>query len=256
MVRERGSPAVIGIPSFRPVALRPRLSTGLPLSLNAKCQIVADRRQGGIVCRGSQVVSRIGDTVICSRLCSARRCPCVPETSGTRQVPCIETVVEVAVGDCEPGARRVNEATVSRIDADVIYAMSADPEEHQIARRELRKCHRMRGALLLRRGAGNDEPDALVHVQHQATAIEAGAVRTAEVVRRADERDREPRNRISRSGARRGRLWRWCAGTTAEGDGRREYDRGERRAQFLRVVQPGSPRNCASYRAVLAHCPG
>jgi hypothetical protein len=31
--RDRGSPAVIGTPSFRPVALRPRLSTGLPLSL-------------------------------------------------------------------------------------------------------------------------------------------------------------------------------------------------------------------------------
>src|SRR5262249_31731250 len=45
VAREGGSPAVIGIPSFRPVALRPRLSTGLPLSLNLKCQIVADRRQ-------------------------------------------------------------------------------------------------------------------------------------------------------------------------------------------------------------------
>jgi len=31
--RDRGSPAVIGTSSFRPVALRPRLSTGLPLSL-------------------------------------------------------------------------------------------------------------------------------------------------------------------------------------------------------------------------------
>ena len=30
---DRGSPAVIGTSSFRPVALRPRLSTGLPFSL-------------------------------------------------------------------------------------------------------------------------------------------------------------------------------------------------------------------------------
>jgi hypothetical protein len=29
---DRGSPAVIGTSSFRPVALRPRLSTGLPFS--------------------------------------------------------------------------------------------------------------------------------------------------------------------------------------------------------------------------------
>src|SRR5215469_9797970 len=154
VVRERGSPAVIGIPSVRPVALRPRLSTGLPLSLNPKCQIVADPRQGGIVCRGSQVVSRIGDTVIYSRLCSARGRRRVPETSGAREVPTIETMAQIAVGNRMPGARRVNEATVSRIDTDVIDAMPADAEEHQVTRCELRERHGMRGALLLGRGAG------------------------------------------------------------------------------------------------------
>ena len=130
VVRERGSPAVIGIPSFRPVALRPRLSTGLPLSLNLKCQIVADRRQVAIVCRGSQVVSRIGDTVMCCGLCSARGRAGVPEPSGTRQVPRIKTAAEIAVGDCKAGPRRVNEATITRIDANVIDGVPADVEEH------------------------------------------------------------------------------------------------------------------------------
>ena len=36
---DRGSPAVIGTSSFRPVALRPRLSTGLPFSQETDCQI-------------------------------------------------------------------------------------------------------------------------------------------------------------------------------------------------------------------------
>ena len=44
-----------------------------------------------------------------------------------------------------------------------------------------------RGALLVRRGARNDEPDALVHVQRESAAIKACAIRTAEVVRGADE---------------------------------------------------------------------
>ena len=184
---ERGSPAVIGIPSFRPVALRPRLSTGLPLSLNLKCQIVAHRRQVRIVCRGSQVVSHIGDTVMCSGLCSARRRRGIPETSCTRQVPRIKTVAEIAIGDCTPAARRVYEATVARIDADVIDGMPADVEEHQVTRRELRQRHGTRNALLLCRGTRDDEPDALVHVQRESTAIEAGGVRTTEVVGSADE---------------------------------------------------------------------
>src|SRR6266853_236782 len=40
---------------FRPVALRPRLSTGLPLSLRGQCQSVADCSQALILWRGSQV---------------------------------------------------------------------------------------------------------------------------------------------------------------------------------------------------------
>jgi hypothetical protein len=62
--RDRGSPAVIGTSSFRPVALRPRLSTGLPFSLmgvtlsdvlpHPKCRSVAQHSQVIKLCRGSQ----------------------------------------------------------------------------------------------------------------------------------------------------------------------------------------------------------
>ena len=41
-------------PSFRPVALRPRLSTGLPLSTRVKCQSVADFSQALNSCLDSQ----------------------------------------------------------------------------------------------------------------------------------------------------------------------------------------------------------
>src|SRR6516164_5437628 len=134
---ERGSPAVIGIPSFRPVALRPRLSTGLPLSLRLQCQIVADRRQVRIVCRGSQLVSRIGDTVACGGLCSARGRRRLPETSARGEVARIEAAREIAVGDRLSGTRSVDEAAVTRKDTDVIDAMPADMEEDQVPWREL-----------------------------------------------------------------------------------------------------------------------
>jgi hypothetical protein len=226
VARERGSPAVIGIPSFRPVALRPRLSTGLPLSLKLKCQIVADRRQVGIVCRGSQVVSHIGDTVTCSGLCSARGRARLPETSGAHQVPRVKTVAEIAVGDCKPGPRRVNEATVTRIDADVIDGVPADIEEHQVPGCELRERHGMCGTLLLRRGARDDESGTLVNVQRESAAIEASAVCTAKVVRGADERGRHRDNRASLGAAGRRGLSR-CTGTAAESEDCPERDRGE-----------------------------
>ena len=42
-------------PSFRPVALRPRLSTGLPLSTRVQCQSVADFSQALNSCLDSQI---------------------------------------------------------------------------------------------------------------------------------------------------------------------------------------------------------
>ena len=218
---ERGSPAVIGIPSFRPVALRPRLSTGLPLSLRLKCQIVADRRQVRIVCRGSQVVSHIGDMVECGGLCSARgRCR-IPESPRACEVMGIETMAEIAVSDREAAMRRVNEAAIARIDADVIDVVRVDAEENEISRRELCERYLMCGALLLQGGARNGEADLLMHVQSKSTAVEAGGVGTAELVSRPDQRGRcgrdgaplRPGLCLRRLGRR--RLWRRCADAAA-----------------------------------------
>src|SRR6202011_3066848 len=100
-------------PSFRPVALRPRLSTGLPLSLSPKCQSVA-------VC--SQVRNEVPCHISPTRgsYVSRRRRAGLPEASRTHEMARVEAAPEIAVGDREPGARRVNEAPASRIDADVI----------------------------------------------------------------------------------------------------------------------------------------
>ena len=52
---DRGSPAVIGTSSFRPVALRPRLSTGLPFSLQKPRQT----RSYGAQCRSVAQYSQV-----------------------------------------------------------------------------------------------------------------------------------------------------------------------------------------------------
>jgi len=57
-------------PSFRPVALRPRLSTGLPLSTSVKCQSVADFSQVLKSCFDSQNVQ--GSPVRIPAICFIR----------------------------------------------------------------------------------------------------------------------------------------------------------------------------------------
>ena len=75
-VRDRGSPAVIGILSFRPVALRPRLSTGLPLSTGVKCRSVADFSQVFKPCRDSRNTasarSRRAEYVSCLKVATVK----------------------------------------------------------------------------------------------------------------------------------------------------------------------------------------
>src|SRR5207248_11180961 len=72
--RDRGSPAVIGT-SLRPVALRLRLSTGLPLSLKYQRQSVADCSQAPIMCRTSHVgLIRMARRLMSHRQGGAPRC--------------------------------------------------------------------------------------------------------------------------------------------------------------------------------------
>src|SRR5579862_4591158 len=129
---------------FRPVALRPRLSTGLPLSLGAQSQIVADCSQALKMCPSSQVLSQIGDTLWRPSLCRspfpldaarARRRRRSPETASAAQTAGVETLREIRVGDRLPGAGRVNEATGARVDSDVIdRTPCTDTEKNQITR--------------------------------------------------------------------------------------------------------------------------
>jgi hypothetical protein len=126
-----------------------------------------------------------------------------PEAPGSRKMPGVETAGEIVVPHRDAGAGRVNEPTLSRINTDVIDAALADAKEHEVTGRELRGRDRLGGALLFPRGARNREPDALVHVQREAAAVEAGTIRAAELIRPADERRRLRGDRSALHGARR-----------------------------------------------------
>src|SRR5882762_3189498 len=104
LLRDRGSPAVIGT-SLRPVALRPRLSTGLPLSLRPKCQSVAVCSQAPIMCRGSHVglipIARQAHPFYVSPW-QRRRYATIPEAPGAHQTPRVEAAgAQIAVRDCQ-----------------------------------------------------------------------------------------------------------------------------------------------------------
>jgi hypothetical protein len=112
-----------------------------------------------------------------------------PKTAGAPKVACIEAVREIRIRDCLAGARRVNEASAAGVDADVIdRVMPANAEEDQIPRSELGERNRACRTLLRGRSARNRKADSLMDVQSQAAAIEAGRVRSAEVVGRTDQR--------------------------------------------------------------------
>ncbi len=104
---------------------------------------------------------------------------------------------------------------------------------------------RVRGALLLGGGARDHEPHALVHVQRKTAAVEPRAIRTAELVRRADECGRNRGDSASLDGTR--RLAR-CAGAArgARGEGEHGRNDGGRGLRTLRGELAGSPKNCAS----------
>ena len=60
-------------------------------------------------------------------------------------MPRIKAASEIAIRDRDSGARRMNEAASSRIDAHVIDAAFANAKEHQVPGRKLRDRHRVRG---------------------------------------------------------------------------------------------------------------
>ena len=204
------------------MALRPRLSTGLPLSLKRKCQIVADRSQVRIVCRGSQVVSHIGDSGVFGGLCSGYGGSRIPETAGAGEMLGIETAPEIAVPDRDASARCMNEAALPRIDADMIDAAFTDMEEHQVTGGELCDRYRARGTLLFRCGARDREAHAFVYVERKTAAVEAGTVGTPELVWGAHQRRRH-----GGDGAPLDRARRWRTGTAGERHGASDYGRGE-----------------------------
>src|SRR5205823_3155449 len=130
---------------FRPVALRPRLSTSLPLSLRPKCQSVADCSQVPILCRASHVgLLRYGAPRYVSP--ERRRYFPVPEAAGTHQAPRVEAVAaQIAIPHGQPPAVETGGVGAAEL------VRGADQR-----RRRLRD----RGPLLRARGRGRGEAAA------------------------------------------------------------------------------------------------
>jgi hypothetical protein len=156
---DRGSPAVIGTSSFRPVALRPRLSTGLPFSrVGERCQtfshtpsveasrsavkylncVAALKEQLHIIprCSWGEYVSMWRRFRGCWSWPIGLPGFAAPEATRAGEVLMVITGGEIAVRHYLAGTRRMNEATVSCIDSHVIDVATMDTEEDQIARRQ------------------------------------------------------------------------------------------------------------------------
>lgn len=110
-----------------------------------------------------------------------------------------------------PGAGRVYEAPGAGVDADVIdRTPRTDTEENQVTRSKLRKRDGPGCALLSGGGARNRKPSALMNVQSQPAAVEASRVRSAEVIRRTNERCGDSRDDGTLIGRREWRRRRSC----------------------------------------------
>ena len=127
-----------------------------------------------------------------------------PEAPRPDEMPAEETP-QVPVRDERAGAGRVDESAATHVDADVIDAMRADPEEQKVAREQVAHRYGLRRSLLLRRRPRNGDASPLVHVHGEAAAIEPAAVRSAESIRGSDETLRDGGNVPSGFGAGYGR---------------------------------------------------
>src|SRR5687767_7386480 len=95
-----------------------------------------------------------------------------PETPGTRESRHVVVGIEPFERYRALAAGCVHELPLPHVDADVIDLAALRAEEHQIAGRELGDVDGPRRAELLRGGAGHFDARAVVHVKHQAAAIE------------------------------------------------------------------------------------
>src|SRR5258706_16414667 len=94
--------------------------------------------------------------------------------------------------DLASGRRRMDEAVVSKIDADVRKREAARIEKHEIARCQIRAGDLVaEAAQLLRRTWQRDAGDLLEDVAHEAAAVDAALRRlTAKAIVDADETQR------------------------------------------------------------------
>src|ERR1700722_3947270 len=198
LMRVRGSPAVIGtrpldrwlcVPVFRRVC-------------PYHCTQSVKASRFGVKCRNVFSLSsermRTQRAKASPSYVSTRRQRCVHEASGIYQMTCVVAARQIRRGNRDTPVRCVHEAAATEVDTDVIDAMRAHAEEHEVPGLKFAEGHRLRGALLLGGGARNGDAGARVHVERKSAAVKAANVGATELVRRADERsgggrDRGPR---------------------------------------------------------------
>ncbi len=127
-------------------------------------------------------------------------------------MPSIEPAHQAPVGDQRAGARRVDEATVADVYADVIDVTRTDAKEEEITGREILQRDSSRRVRLLGGRAGDRDARPLIHVDRETAAIEAVVIGSAEPIGGADEALCIGRNRPTGARARLGRAWRGSAG--------------------------------------------
>jgi hypothetical protein len=97
----------------------------------------------------------------------------IPEATRPNEVLMVITRAEVPVGNGLAGTRRVDEASTSGINSNVIYVSTVDAEEDEIAGRKGIQCNRTRSALLRVGCAWYLDPCTLIDVDRQPAAIES-----------------------------------------------------------------------------------
>src|SRR5262245_12203270 len=121
----------------------------------------------------------------------------IPVAARRRIIFVVELIVERVDGDRLALARRVHEAMIADVDADVVDLAAVDLEEHQVAALELAALHFLRFPGLLARSARHGEPHLLMRVEHEAAAVETLARGAAVAIARALQREREVREGVA-----------------------------------------------------------
>ena len=192
VARDRGSPAVIGIRPLDRWLCVPAFRRVCPYQLGSS--VKASRISVKPLIRVWTLKSAIPVTALIPAICFISvsvwqqwRSSFSPEPAGTHQTPAKIGIIKRRVRDHPTTARRVHEAAAAGINAHVIHVVRADPEEYEVAGAQFAQGNGMCCAVLSACRARDFQPHCLMRKDCQTAAIKALSIRTAKLVRRADE---------------------------------------------------------------------